>query len=57
MGKYKEKRPWGGLEQFTLNEKTTVKILTVKAGKRLSLQYHHNRKEFWKFLAGPSKTT
>ena len=57
MKKYKEERPWGGFEQFTLNEISTVKILTIKAGKRLSLQLHKNRKEFWRFLDGPAKVT
>ena len=57
MKKYKEERPWGGFEQFTLNEISTVKILTIKAGKRLSLQLHKNRKEFWRFLDGPAKIT
>ena len=57
MKKYKEKRPWGGFEQFTLNEISTVKILTIKAKKRLSLQLHKNRKEFWRFLDGPAKVT
>ncbi len=52
-----EKRPWGGFEQFTLNEISTVKILTVKAGKRLSLQHHHKREEFWKALDNPVKVT
>lgn len=50
MKKYKEKRPWGGFEQFTRNEKTTVKILTIKAGEKFSLQYHKKRREFWRFL-------
>lgn len=50
MKKHSEKRPWGGFEQFTLNEISTVKILTIKAKKRFSLQYHRNRKEFWKVL-------
>lgn len=57
MGKYKEKRPWGCFERFTFNELSTVKILTVKAGKRFSLQFHNNRKEFWKFLDNPAKIT
>jgi len=57
MKKYSEKRPWGGFEQFTLNEISTVKILTIKAKKRLSLQKHKNRKEFWKFLDNPAKVT
>lgn len=52
-----EKRPWGGFERFTLNEKTTVKILTIKPKQKFSLQYHKNRKEFWKFLDNPAKIT
>lgn len=56
-GKYSEKRPWGNFEQFTLNEKTTVKILTIKPKQKISLQYHRNRKEFWKFLDNPAKVT
>jgi mannose-6-phosphate isomerase len=51
------KRPWGGFEQFTLNEISTVKILTVRPGKRFSLQYHKKRKEFWRFLDNPAKVT
>lgn len=50
MKKYEEKRPWGGFKQFTLNEKSTVKILTIKPKQEFSLQYHVNRDEFWKFL-------
>ncbi len=57
MKKYQEKRPWGGFEQFTLNEISTVKILTIKAKKRLSLQKHKNRKEFWRVLDNPVKVT
>jgi len=51
------KKPWGMFEQFTLNEKTTVKIITVKPKKRLSLQTHKNRSEFWRFLDNPAKVT
>ena len=47
MKKYKEKRPWGGFEQFTINEKSTVKILTLLPRQKFSLQYHKKRKEFW----------
>ena len=57
MKKYTEKRPWGKFEQFTHNEVSTVKILTVKPRKRLSLQYHKNRKEFWRVLEGNGKVT
>ena len=57
MKKINEKRPWGGFEQFTLNEISTVKILTIKPKQKFSLQYHNNRKEFWRFLDNPAKVT
>src|SRR3989344_7334373 len=57
MKKHFEKRPWGGFERFTLNEKSTVKILTIKPKQKFSLQLHNNRKEFWKFLDNPAKVT
>ena len=46
-----EKR-WGNFEQFILNETATVKILNIKAGKRISLQRHFQRDEYWKILSG-----
>ncbi|MBU4480413.1 phosphomannose isomerase type II C-terminal cupin domain [Patescibacteria group bacterium] len=52
MNFYTEKRPWGEFKEFTKNEKATVKIITVKAGEKISLQLHHNREEFWKVLSG-----
>lgn len=57
MKLYKETRPWGGFERFTLNKLSTVKILLIKPGQKFSLQYHKNRKEFWKFLDNPAKVT
>ena len=45
-----DKRPWGQFEQFTLNENSTVKIVTVNPNSKLSLQYHKKRTEFWYFL-------
>lgn len=45
-------RPWGEEEIFTMNEKTTVKILTINPAERFSLQYHNRRKEFWKIIEG-----
>lgn len=48
-----EKRPWGHFERFTLNEPCTVKLVYVDGDKRLSLQYHNNRSEFWKVVKGP----
>ena len=50
-----EKRPWGHFERFTLNEPSTVKLIYVDKDKRLSLQYHNNRSEFWKIVKGPVK--
>ncbi len=41
------KKPWGKFEQFTHNEISTVKILTVSLNKRLSLQSHNHRDELW----------
>lgn len=48
----KEIRPWGNFERFTLNEQTTVKIVTVNAGEAISLQTHDHRDEFWRVIAG-----
>ena len=53
----KETRPWGNFERFTLNENSTVKILTIRPKKKNSLQYHRERKEFWKVLEGNPKLT
>ena len=43
----KVEKPWGCFEQFTHNELSTVKIITVDPGGTLSLQYHHQRDELW----------
>ena len=43
-------RPWGSEEQFALNEKCTVKLISVKPDQMLSLQSHKNREENWYFL-------
>lgn len=50
-------RPWGSFQQFTLNEPTTVKVITVEPGQRLSLQTHALRAEFWQVLDGPIDVT
>lgn len=50
-------RPWGDFQQFTLNDPTTVKIITVNPGQRLSLQTHRLRAEFWQVLDGPIDVT
>ena len=50
--KYREERPWGKFEKFTLNELSTVKILTINVGEEFSLQYHEKRDEFWRIISG-----
>jgi mannose-6-phosphate isomerase len=42
-----DQRPWGSFERFTLNEISTVKIIHVLPGQRLSLQRHEHRDELW----------
>lgn len=49
---YKEDRPWGNFEKFTDNSSSTVKIITVLPNKKLSLQSHSKRSEFWKVIKG-----
>lgn len=53
----KEVRPWGSFERFTLNEASTVKIITVKAGEAFSLQTHAHRSEFWRIIGGTGTVT
>ncbi|MFI5260682.1 MAG: phosphomannose isomerase type II C-terminal cupin domain [Candidatus Paceibacteria bacterium] len=48
----KDVRPWGEYERYTLNEQSTVKIITVRAGQSISLQTHKNRDEFWRIIKG-----
>ena len=49
---YQEDRPWGLFRQFTHNEQTTVKLITVRPNEALSLQSHTMRSEFWHILSG-----
>ena len=51
------KKPWGQFDQFTHNEKTTVKVLSVNPNSSLSLQYHNKREEFWRIISGHPKVT
>ncbi len=57
MNKLSENRQWGSFIRYTHNESSTVKIINVKAGEELSLQYHNHRKEFWKVLSGHPRLT
>ncbi len=40
-------RPWGSFKQYAFNEDTTVSLMTVLPGQRLSLQSHTGRAELW----------
>jgi mannose-1-phosphate guanylyltransferase/mannose-6-phosphate isomerase len=40
-------RPWGSFKQFVHNQESTVSLMTVLPGKRLSLQSHTGRAELW----------
>ncbi len=53
----KEVRPWGNFERFTLNEHSTVKIITVSPSEAFSLQTHSHRAEFWRVLSGSGTVT
>jgi len=57
MEPFTEARPWGNFRQFSHNEPSTVKIITVKAGEAFSLQYHNQRTEFWHIIAGDPQVT
>jgi mannose-6-phosphate isomerase-like protein (cupin superfamily) len=50
-------RPWGSFERYTLNDLSTVKIITVDPNQEFSLQSHVNREEFWKILSGTGDVT
>jgi mannose-1-phosphate guanylyltransferase/mannose-6-phosphate isomerase/mannose-1-phosphate guanylyltransferase/mannose-6-phosphate isomerase len=43
-------RPWGKFRRFPHEGASSVKIITVEPGGRLSLQYHNGRDEFWVVL-------
>ena len=47
-----EKRPCGTFIQFTKNEPSTIKIISVNGGEAFSRQTHKQRDEFWRILSG-----
>ena len=51
------KRPWGGFIKFIDNKPCTVKILYIKEGESLSLQYHKLREEVWYLISGKIRVT
>lgn len=54
---YREERPWGEFIEFTRDQPSTVKLLTVRPGEALSLQSHRKREEFWRVLSGNGTIT
>jgi mannose-6-phosphate isomerase-like protein (cupin superfamily) len=54
---FQEKRPWGEELWLTDDKPSMVKILTIEPDQSLSLQYHHDRDEFWHVLSGKGIAT
>ncbi|MFA6386733.1 MAG: phosphomannose isomerase type II C-terminal cupin domain [Candidatus Paceibacterota bacterium] len=52
---FEVERPWGNFRQFTKNDNSTIKIITVKPNEILSLQSHAHRAEFWHVITGSGK--
>lgn len=57
VSEVKNDRPWGSFERFTLNAKSTVKMISINPGASLSLQRHSHRSEFWKVISGDALAT
>ena len=49
---YTEERPWGSFTVLDSGKGYKVKRISVKPNQRLSLQYHHHRKEYWTIVKG-----
>jgi len=45
-------RPWGSYTDLERSRFFRIKRITVKPGKRLSLQMHHHRSEHWIVVSG-----
>jgi mannose-6-phosphate isomerase-like protein (cupin superfamily) len=54
---FRETRPWGEELWMTEEKPSMVKVITVRPGQALSLQYHHHRDEFWHILSGNGTAT
>ncbi len=47
-----EERPWGTWTVLTAGVGYKVKLIEVRPGHRLSLQFHHHRSEHWVVVSG-----
>ena len=45
-------RPWGHYETIVEDKNWKVKLISVKAGEKLSLQKHQHRSEHWVVVKG-----
>lgn len=52
-----EHRPWGSFEQLVADDGFQVKLIRVRPGGKLSLQFHHHRSEHWVVVAGTAQVT
>ncbi len=50
-------RPWGSYEDIKSGPRYKVKLLRVKPGAALSLQYHNRRAEHWVVVGGEARIT
>ncbi|MGH8321817.1 MAG: phosphomannose isomerase type II C-terminal cupin domain, partial [Gammaproteobacteria bacterium] len=50
-------RPWGRWTVLHRGEGYQVKLLEVRPGQRLSLQFHRHRSEIWVKVAGTAQAT
>ena len=50
-------RPWGRFFGWDRGNKWNLKTVYIKPGKRLSLQYHHHRSEYWMLVEGDATAT
>ncbi len=53
----KVERPWGSYEVLQTGEGFQVKLIEVRPGQALSLQYHHKRSEHWVVIHGTPRIT
>ena len=50
-------RPWGSFRSIHAGERVQVKLIVVKPGGTLSLQFHRQRAEHWVVVRGTAKVT
>lgn len=51
----RDERPWGTWEVVATGSNYTLKRIVVRAGQRLSLQYHEFRTEHWTIVEGQAE--